>query len=43
MWNEFLPISMPITAGPVLEYHHSDPDAFVPIQYIIRSESVRFP
>jgi hypothetical protein len=26
----------------VLEYHHSDTDAFAPIQYIIRSESVRF-
>src|ERR1700722_8066155 len=27
----------------ILEYHHSDTDAFAPIQYIIRSESVRFP
>src|SRR5258706_4545297 len=30
-----------IGAFAVLEYHHSDTDA--PIQYIIRSESVRFP
>lgn len=27
----------------VFEYHHSDTDAFAPIQYIIRSESARFP
>ena len=27
----------------ILEYHHSDTDAFAPIQYIIRSESMRFP
>src|ERR1700688_7955 len=27
----------------VLKYHHSDTDAFAPIQYIIRSESVRLP
>ena len=32
-----------IGAFAVLEYHHSDTDAFAPIQYIIRSESVRFP
>jgi hypothetical protein len=32
-----------IGAFAVLEYHHSDTDAFTPIQYIIRSESVRFP
>src|SRR5882757_2723086 len=32
-----------IGAFAVLEYHHSDTDAFVPIQYIIGSESVRFP
>jgi len=30
-----------IGAFAVLEYHHSDTDAFAPIQYIIRSESVR--
>ena len=30
-----------ISAFAILEYHHSDTDA--PIQYIIRSESVRFP
>src|ERR1700682_2563888 len=27
----------------VLEYHHSNSDAFAPIQYIVRSEPVRFP
>ena len=32
-----------IGAFAVIEYHHSDTDAFAPIQYIIRSESVRFP
>jgi hypothetical protein len=32
-----------IGAFAVLEYHHSDTDAFAPIQYIIRSETVRFP
>ena len=32
-----------IGAFAVLEYHDSDTDAFAPIQYIIRSESVRFP
>src|SRR5258705_10259401 len=32
-----------IGAFAVLEYHHSDTDAFAPIQYIIRSKSVRFP
>jgi hypothetical protein len=32
-----------IGAFAVLEYHHSDTDAFAPIQYIIRSESGRFP
>src|SRR6266436_3105831 len=32
-----------IGAFAVLEYHHSDTDAFTPNQYIIRSESVRFP
>jgi hypothetical protein len=32
-----------IGAFAVLEYHHSDTDAFARIQYIIRSESVRFP
>jgi hypothetical protein len=32
-----------IGAFAVLEYHHSDTDAFAPIQYIIRPESVRFP
>src|SRR5258708_4990238 len=32
-----------IGAFAVLEYHHSDTDAFAPIQYIVRSESVRFP
>src|SRR5437868_15525119 len=31
-----------IGAFAVLKYHHSDADAFAPIQYIIRSESVRF-
>src|SRR5437660_11491152 len=31
-----------ISAFAVLKYHHSDADAFAPIQYIIRSESVRF-
>ena len=31
-----------IGAFAVLEYHHSDTDAFAPIQYIIRSESARF-
>ena len=30
-----------IGAFAVLEYHHSDTDAFALIQYIIRSESVR--
>src|ERR1700732_415451 len=32
-----------IGAFAVLKYHHSDTDAFASIQYIIRSESVRFP
>src|SRR5712664_1423528 len=32
-----------IGAFAVLEYHHGDTDAFAPIQYIIRSESARFP
>jgi hypothetical protein len=32
-----------IGAFAVLEYHHSDTDAFASIQYMIRSESVRFP
>src|SRR6185436_14789456 len=32
-----------IGAFAVLKHHHSDTDAFAPIQYIIRSESVRFP
>jgi hypothetical protein len=32
-----------IGAFTILEYHHRDTDAFAPIQYIIRSESVRFP
>src|ERR1700750_825808 len=32
-----------IGAFAVLEYRHSDTDAFAPIQYIIRSESLRFP
>ena len=32
-----------IGAFAVLEYHHSDTDTFAPIQYIIRSKSVRFP
>jgi hypothetical protein len=31
-----------IGAFAILEYHHSDTDAFTPIQYIIRSESGRF-
>jgi hypothetical protein len=32
-----------LRAFAVLEHHHSNSDAFAPIQYIIRSESVRFP
>ena len=32
-----------IGALAVLEHHHSDTDALAPIQYIIRSESARFP